>query len=62
MLILTRAVDERIIIPLPDGRDLRIQVVQIRGDRVRIGVEAPPDVAVHREEIMQQIRAESVPA
>jgi carbon storage regulator len=47
MLILTRKKDESIII----SHDIRIMVVEIRSDRVRIGIEAPDEVTVYREEV-----------
>lgn len=51
MLILSRERDETIVI---DGR-IRVTVVDIRGSKVRLGVEAPADVPVHREEIQDLI-------
>lgn len=51
MLVLSRHKDEVIWI----GEDIRVIVVEIRGDKVRIGVEAPRDVAVHRDEVKQAI-------
>ncbi len=50
MLVLTRRPGEEIII---DG-NIRITVVSIKGDRVRIGIEAPPDVTVDRQEIHEK--------
>lgn len=47
MLVLARMEGERILI----GDDIAVQVVDIRGDKVRLGVEAPKDVAVDREEV-----------
>jgi carbon storage regulator len=52
MLVLSRYRDESIYI----GDDIVITVVDIRGDRVRIGVQAPPDVTVHRQEIYEAIK------
>ena len=52
MLVLSRYRDESIYI----GDDVVITVVDIRGDRVRIGVQAPPDVAVHRQEVYEAIK------
>lgn len=50
MLILTRRVDERIFI----GDDITLCVLDIEGNRVRLGLEAPKDVAILREEIHQK--------
>ena len=52
MLILSRMVGERIMI----GNDIEIVVREIRGDQVRLGIEAPAHVSVHREEIWQRIQ------
>lgn len=51
MLVLSRKVGEIIRV----SHDVKIVVVEIRGDRVRIGVEAPRDVSIHREEVWLQI-------
>ena len=53
MLVLSRKLNESIII---DGT-ITVTVVEIRGDRVRLGIDAPKDVAVHRHEVMEAIRA-----
>lgn len=54
MLILTRRVGETLII----GEDVTVTVLGIKGNQVRIGVKAPKDVSVHREEIFERIRVE----
>ncbi|MCL2349813.1 MAG: carbon storage regulator CsrA [Planctomycetaceae bacterium] len=54
MLVLSRYMDESIHI----GDHIVITVVEVRGDRVRIGIEAPKDVTVHRQEIYDAIRKE----
>ncbi|NIQ36972.1 MAG: carbon storage regulator CsrA [Proteobacteria bacterium] len=55
MLILTRRSGERITI----GEEIRVTVVEIKGKQVRLGIEAPSDTAVHREEIFQKIQREN---
>ena len=55
MLILTRRIGETLII----GDDVKITVLGVRGNRVRIGVDAPRSVAVHRKEIYDQVHKES---
>ncbi len=54
MLILTRRVSEEVMI----GDDIKIKILGVKGNQVRIGIEAPKDVAVHREEIYQRVLAE----
>jgi len=55
MLVLSRQSDETIII----GDNIRITIVEVRGDKVRIGIDAPRDVAVHRQEIYDAIRRDA---
>lgn len=52
MLVLSRHRDQSIVI----GDDIVITIVEIRGDRVRLGIEAPLDVPVHRQEVYEAIR------
>ncbi|EIJ67298.1 carbon storage regulator CsrA [Pasteurella bettyae] len=52
MLILTRKVGESLLI----GDDISITILNVRGNQVKIGVNAPKDVSVHREEIYQRIK------
>jgi carbon storage regulator len=54
MLILTRRVGETLMI----GNDVTVTVLGVKGNQVRIGVNAPKDVAVHREEIFDRIKRE----
>ena len=54
MLILTRRVGETLMV----GDDVTITVLGVKGNQVRIGVNAPKEVAVHREEIYQRIQKE----
>ena len=61
MLVLSRKKDEKIII----GDNVSIMIVDIQGDKVRLGIEAPREVSVHREEVYQAIQkkqTEPVPA
>ena len=53
MLVLSRQKNESIMI----GDDIKVIVVDIRGDKVRLGIEAPADVPVHRREIWERIKA-----
>ncbi len=55
MLILTRRVGETLMI----GDDVSVTVLGVKGNQVRIGINAPQDVAVHREEIFQRIQREA---
>ena len=54
MLILTRKIGEALMI----GEDVTVTVMDVKGNRVRIGISAPKDVAVHREEIFERIKQE----
>lgn len=54
MLVLSRKIDETICI----NDNIRITVIDIRGDRVRLGFEAPKDIPIHREEIYDAIKQE----
>jgi carbon storage regulator len=54
VLVLTRKMDEQIVIQL-DGRDVFVRVVAIDRDRVRLGIAAPAEVAIHREEVLRRL-------
>jgi carbon storage regulator len=55
MLVLSRTRDESIII----GDHVVVTVVDVRGDKVKLGIEAPQDVTVHRREVYEAIRREN---
>jgi carbon storage regulator len=54
MLVLSRKKDEKIVI----GDSITLMVIEIRGDKVRLGIDAPRDVSVHREEVYEAIKRE----
>ncbi|MGQ9564382.1 MAG: carbon storage regulator CsrA [Thermogutta sp.] len=54
MLVLSRQRDESIII----GDNIVVTVVDIRGDKVRLGIQAPPEISVHRREVYEAIQRE----
>ena len=54
MLILTRRVGETVMI----GSEVTVTVLGVKGNQVRLGINAPKDVAVHREEIFERIKSE----
>ncbi len=54
MLILTRRIGEKLMI----GDDISVTILGVKGNQVRLGVHAPEDVAIHREEIFDRIREE----
>lgn len=55
MLVLSRHRDETIMI----GDDIELTVVDIRGDKVRLGIKAPSNIPVHRKEVYEAIRLEN---
>lgn len=55
MLVLTRRINERIII----GDDIVVTVLEVHGDQVRIGIDAPREIKVFREEVLQRDQAVS---
>lgn len=54
MLVLSRQKDESIMI----GDDIEIRIIDVRGDQVRIGIQAPRSISVHRKEVYDAIQAE----
>ncbi|HXY37057.1 MAG TPA: carbon storage regulator CsrA [Planctomycetaceae bacterium] len=54
MLVLSRKKDEKIII----GDNITVMVIEIRGDKVRLGIEAPKEITVHRQEVYDAIKRE----
>jgi len=57
MLVLTRRVGEALMV----GNDVTVTILGINGNQVRVGINAPKDLAVHREEIYERIRREQDP-
>ena len=57
MLILTRKVGQTLMV----GDDVTVTIVGVKANQVRIGIDAPKDVIVHREEIYERIRSEQDP-
>lgn len=55
MLILTRRVGETVVI----GEDISVTVLGVKGNQIRLGINAPKDVAVHRQEIFDRIQNET---
>ena len=58
MLVLARKVGQSIVI----NDNIEILVIEVRGDQVRLGIEAPRAIPVHRKELLEQIRLENVKA
>lgn len=58
MLVLSRRVGESIVI----GNEVTVTVLEVRGDQIRVGIDAPRSVQVHREEVFRQLEAENTSA
>jgi carbon storage regulator len=58
MLVLARKVGQSIVI----NNNIEILIIEVRGDQVRLGIEAPKAIPVHRKELLEQIRAENLKA
>ncbi len=54
MLILTRRIGEKLII----GENVTVTILAVKGNQIRVGIDAPPEVKVHREEIYLKIQSE----
>lgn len=52
MLVLSRKQDEKIVI----GDNISLMVISIQGDKVRLGIEAPKDISIHRQEVYEAIQ------
>ena len=55
MLVLTRKLGESIVI----GNNVRVTVLEMQGKQIRLGIDAPPEVSVHRGEVYERIEAEN---
>lgn len=55
MLALSRKLGESIVI----GKDIKVSILEIKGDQVKIGIDAPKNVTIYREEIFKQIEEEN---
>lgn len=53
MLILTRKINEKVLI----GDDIEVTVLNVRGNQVKLGIKAPKEISVHREEIYQRLNS-----
>jgi carbon storage regulator len=58
MLILSRKINEKVVI----GDDISVSIIEIRGDQVRLGIDAPKKVKVFRQEVYDAIKAENLAA
>ena len=58
MLVLARKVGQSIVI----NDNIELLVIEVRGDQVRLGIEAPRSIPVHRKELLEQVREENVKA
>ena len=58
MLVLSRRKGEAVVI----GDGIKVTVIDVRGDQIRLGIDAPRSIAVHREEVYEQVLAENAAA
>jgi carbon storage regulator len=54
MLVLSRKANQTVIVTLPDGREMRVTVVDIDRNKIRLGFDAPDDVKIMREELVRR--------
>ena len=57
MLILTRRIGETIIIELPTGEQIEVTVLGVKGNQVRIGTQAPDNISIVREELLESAQS-----
>lgn len=57
MLILTRRPGETLIIELPNGKQIDVTVLEVKGNQVRLGTDAPDDIAIVREELLERLES-----
>ena len=59
MLVLTRCPGETLIIETQTGEQITVTVLEVKGNQVRIGTQAPDDIAIVREELLEKLRPEA---
>jgi len=59
MLVLSRRPGETLIVETPDGERIKVTVLEVKGNQVRIGTDAPDDVSIVRKELLEKLPAES---
>jgi carbon storage regulator len=57
MLVISRNINQSILI----GDDIKVSIVDIRGERIRLGIEAPNNVSIHRQEVYEVLQAKGIP-
>jgi len=55
MLVLSRKKNETIVFTLEDGRQITVMLIELRGDKARIGIQASPSIIVHRGEVQDSL-------
>ena len=55
MLVLSRKKNEEIVATLPDGSRIKVMIVDVRGEKIRLGFTAPPNVKIYRQEVFDRI-------